>query len=94
MLSLKLAHEYSSKHRSLIEKSKQVGCFYCHRIYSPRKIREWTDDGQTAVCICGVDALLPSFWGLIDPVFLKLMNECWFGRGYSGKVVEEGECDL
>lgn len=80
-MNLDLAHEFSSDHRALIERSVKCGCFYCQRIFNPRDIKEWIDGGQTALCPCGVDAVLPGFWGLAEPAFLKRMYERWFTGG-------------
>jgi hypothetical protein len=77
-MNLEEAHKYSSYHKSLIKHSKVVGCFYCLRIYRPNKIHEWIDGGQTALCTCGIDALLPGFWGLTDAAFLQAMYNRWF----------------
>ena len=93
-MNINQAHEYCSHHRALIKKSEFVGCFYCERIYSPRKIYEWINHKQTALCFyCGIDSVLPRFWGLIEPEFLKEMNRHWFSiSSYTnlenGKAVE------
>ena len=56
-----------------------VGCFYCKCIYSPSKIKEWIDGGETALCPkCGIDSVLPGFYGLVSPEFLQSMYYKWF----------------
>lgn len=42
-----LSASFRSKDKLLA--SRWVGCFYCGLIYAPRTVREWWDDGQTAV---------------------------------------------
>lgn len=78
-MDVEQAHEYCSEHRNLVLKSNKIGCFYCLRTYSPSKISEWIDAGQTALCAsCGVDAVVPGFWGLTNLGFLKVMYDKWF----------------
>ena len=51
--------QFCSKHREILLKSRQCGCFFCHRIFSPDLIKEWIDNEQTAICpYCEVDAIL------------------------------------
>lgn len=53
-------HDWSEYHREVVESSQLVGCFYCLRSYCPSYIKEWSDDGQTAICgFCGIDAVIP-----------------------------------
>ncbi|MFA5024187.1 MAG: hypothetical protein WC523_04485 [Patescibacteria group bacterium] len=48
-------------------------------IIALNEIDEWIDCGQTALCPrCGVDSLLPGFWGMSDVEFLREMNCYWF----------------
>jgi hypothetical protein len=77
---IKSTHVDCSLHRSLIEKSKIVGCFYCMSMFLPSTIKEWIDDGQTALCpICHIDAVLPDSVGLDDEL-LGAMHNYWFER--------------
>jgi hypothetical protein len=74
------AHKHSANHREEILDSSYCGCFYCLAMYSPRRIKEWTDDGKTAVCPeCGTDAVLGSASGYpIEEEFLRKLNLLWF----------------
>lgn len=78
--NLQDAHRQSSKHRAQIEKSDQCGCFYCLKTFSPSDIREWWDDGQTAVCPdCGIDSVLGSASGYpLTADFLGEMHKHYF----------------
>lgn len=50
----------SFKARPSLLDSVLCGCYYCCKIYSPLKIRNWEDYQQTAVCPkCGIDAVVP-----------------------------------
>lgn len=75
------AHQHSAKHRTEIEASETVGCFYCCEIYSPIEIDEWWDEDSTAVCPrCGIDSVIGSKSGYpIEKAFLEDMRIIWFG---------------
>ena len=49
----------SFKNRKLLEQSQLCGCYYCCKIYPTSKIKEWTDRGETAICPCGIDSVVP-----------------------------------
>jgi len=74
------AHAVSSRHKEQIERSDQCGCFYCQKTFAPSTIREWWDDGQTAVCPhCGIDSVLGSASGFpLTTEFLAQMHQRWF----------------
>ena len=78
MTALESTHHDSSHHRALVERSKLVGCFYCLRTFPPAEIREWIDNGETALCPhCGIDSVLPDSVDLSDE-FRKAMHHYWF----------------
>ena len=86
--NLVLAHEYSSNHRKLIARSKLCGCFYCERIFAPSEITEWTDCGETAICKCGIDSVLPNLYGMTTPDFLHKMHKRWFTGGIAYRTID------
>ena len=85
-MDLEKAHDFSSQHRTELEKDRICGCFYCMEIYSPKEIKEWVSGDadwtktDTALCPkCGVDAVIGESSGYpITKEFLKEMNEYWF----------------
>ena len=79
-MNIEKAHKLSYKNKDLIVDSKKCGCFYCLKIYEPKEINEWVDDGNTAVCPrCGIDAVLPEHPGYtLDDRFLKKMRYYYF----------------
>lgn len=78
-MDIKEAHKYSSNNRKDLEVSGRCGCFYCLSIFSPTKIKEWTDKGTTALCPkCGVDSVLGNKVMPITKKFLKEMYNYWF----------------
>lgn len=74
------AHTHSSGHRSEIATSKQCGCFYCLYKFSPTEIKNWVDEGKTALCPkCEIDSVLGDASGYpITTAFLKEMHKYWF----------------
>ena len=76
------AHAHSIRHRTEIEASGKVGCFYCRAIYPPAEIEDWVDDltGDTAICPrCGIDSVIGNASGYpITDAFLARMNAHWF----------------
>ena len=87
------AHKASSNHADIIKTSKICGCFYCLRVFNPRrkKIREWIDGGKTVLCpFCGIDSVIGSDSGYpITPEFLKAMYDYWFSRTVAVKKVKD-----
>ena len=74
------AHELCTCHRDALAYADKCGCFYCKRIYDPRKITEWVDYGKTALCpYCGIDAVIPDTEKYpLTTAFLKKMHQKWF----------------
>ena len=82
-----LAYEFSSNHRSALEKDTVCGCFFCLKIFSPSEIKEWcpeVEDGEevTAICpYCDIDAVIGESSGFpITQELLKAMHKRWFGK--------------
>lgn len=77
---LKRLHTYSSHNKSQIAAANTCYCFYCKRRISKDDIKDYTDDGQTAICpACGVDAIIPdSIEEPLDDAVISEMNEYWF----------------
>jgi hypothetical protein len=73
------ARKGASNHRAALEASQWAGCFYCLCMFKPHVIREWIDDGETALCpLCAVDSVLPM--EQLDGMFLTNMRNYWFGE--------------
>jgi hypothetical protein len=81
VIDLKSAHNHAYNNKKEIEKSTICGCFYCCEIFHPDKIKEWIDNEETALCLCGIDSVLGSASGLpvTDKMFLKKMHVYFFG---------------
>ena len=76
------AHKYSFANKSILEKEKLCGCFYCLEIFSPKEIKEWWKDGPgwTAVCpYCGIDSIIgESIAYPLTKELLEKMHQAWF----------------
>ena len=78
---VKEAHKFCWHNRHDLEQSGVCGCFYCRKIYSPKEINTWIDDGGvTALCpYCWIDSVISERSGYpITKEFLSAMNEYWF----------------
>ncbi len=73
-------HKYSNNHREELSHDKKSGCFYCLKIFSPKKIKRWIDNNQTALCpYCDIDSIIGESSGFpITKSFLKQMHKYWF----------------
>ncbi|WP_084005615.1 hypothetical protein [Magnetovibrio blakemorei] len=81
-MNVEVAHKYCRKHRNSLEVSQKCGCFHCLKIFDPKEIVIWLNEGTgTAMCpYCGIDAILgDKDVGLLTPEFLQKMHDFWFG---------------
>ena len=78
---LKKAHQYCTKNKEQLIESNICGCFYCCKIYSPKEIKEYLNEGDgTALCpYCGIDSVIAENSRFkITKEFLKKMHDYWF----------------
>lgn len=77
---LERLHTYSSHNKRLIDISNQCYCFYCRSCMDHSEIRDYMDNGQTAICPkCGIDSIIPdSIEEAVDENIILQMNEYWF----------------
>lgn len=74
-MDIELFINHSFKNRSLIKPDEKVSCYYCRTSYLGKYITEWTDEGMTAICPCGIDSVVPYE---VDQETLELAYERWF----------------
>ena len=75
------AHLFSANHKEQLLRDQVCGCFYCGKIFDPRRINEWVPDvSGTAICpYCGIDSVIGESSGFpITKEFLAGMKEFWF----------------
>lgn len=63
------------RNRKKVEQSQICGCYYCQKIFSSQEVKDYTDQGQTALCpICMIDAVIT------EPTedLLKELHIQWF----------------
>lgn len=77
---LKRLHAYSSHNKQLIDVSNKCYCFYCRSCMKQSEIKEYIDNGQTAICPnCGIDSIIPdSIEETVDKKIISEMNAYWF----------------
>ena len=77
---LKKLHTYSSHNRNLVAVANKCYCFYCKTISDSLEIKDYADNGQTAICPkCGIDSIIPdSIEETMDEKTIAEMNEYWF----------------
>ena len=73
-------HTYSTHNRELIEASDRCYCFYCKSVMDSRDVKDYIDNGQTALCPkCDIDSIIPD--GIEEDVneeIIDEMNQYWF----------------
>lgn len=74
------AARLAMRNKAHVELSDSCGCYYCGKIFKPADIKEWTDDGWTALCPnCSVDSVLCSAHRVpITSEYLHEVNRYWF----------------
>ena len=77
---LQKLHAYSSHNKKLIDTADKCYCFYCKSSMQKDEIKNYIDDGQTALCPkCEIDAIIPdSIDDTVDEQMISEMNEYWF----------------
>jgi hypothetical protein len=54
----------SFHNRARVAAAAECGCFHCQAVFPGSDVREWVDDGQTALCPhCSIDAVLADVTG-------------------------------
>jgi hypothetical protein len=76
---VKEAALYACKNKAKLEESQTCGCYKCFSIMSVSDIKDWTDEGETAICPdCQTDALLPDVLVPLSEENLRVINKYWF----------------
>ena len=73
-------HKCEIYNREKIENTDLCGCFYCKKTFQPNEIKQWTDEGQTAICPkCGVDSIIyNNSEYIITQEDLEILNKYYF----------------
>ena len=75
----KMLHARSMNNRGALLDSRERGCFFCIKLFTPDKITEWVNE-ETARCpFCNVDSVIPESHDYeLDEILLLAMKEYWF----------------
>lgn len=91
-LTLKELHDFCSYHRTKLEQVGLGVCFCCESVFSTKKIKEWIDNNNTAICPkCGIDSVLPAKIKEKELTFIeiKTMKVYWFDYGGNESIMEK-----
>lgn len=82
MTSLAQFPLFAIKNKSLIDLSNKIGCFHCLKMVDKDQIKDFTDNGQTAICpLCSVDSLVGDACGVaINNETLLQANNFWYKK--------------
>ena len=73
-------HTYCANNKNLIAVSDQCYCFYCQKRMHRSEIKDYIDNGKTALCPhCTIDSILPD--AIDEPLsdeIVAQMHEYWF----------------
>ena len=69
-----LAPTWAINNKKSITSYKEVGCYHCLSVYSPKEITEFTDNNTTVICPkCHCDCVIP----VTDQTLLKDIHDYW-----------------
>ncbi len=80
MMQVHQAARLAMHNKTQLDNTSKCGCYHCFAIFTPQEIKEWTDDGDTAICpFCFVDAVLPETSDFpLNKQFLEKLHAYWF----------------
>lgn len=73
-------YAYRRANREAISRSQRCYCFHCQKVMEPREIREYVENGKTALCpYCSFDTILPdAIDESLDEAIIDEMHDYWF----------------
>ena len=79
---LQALNQAASQHRAVLSTSKLCGCFRCLAVFGYFEIRQWIDQGATALCPrCNEDTVIgEGSWPGLNRQTLEAMHKRWFER--------------
>ena len=79
-MEIRYAAQRAFCNRPLVTNTEHCGCYGCLAEFAPQEIKEWTDEGETALCpFCGIDSVLADNEDCaISKEFLEKIHRYWF----------------
>ncbi len=78
--------QLSILNRDRVTAAALCGCFHCQSIFASDDIRQWVNNGQTALCPqCGIDSVLP---GVTNSATLAALHHHRFD--VTNRMTEDG----
>ncbi len=73
-------YAHSKNNKDEILRSETCGCFFCKKVFAPKKIKNWLEKENTALCpYCAVDSVLGDASGVeITKSLLEEMHRIYF----------------
>lgn len=80
MINLQSALMLAMRNNKNLKICAQAGCYQCNKIYPVTEIKDFTDQGETAVCpYCQIDAVIPDSCGItLTTENLIAIKKHWF----------------
>jgi NAD-dependent SIR2 family protein deacetylase len=77
--SLRRVYDNSRLNRRFMTAGAKCRCLHCLSTFAPDQIKDWIDDGETALCPnCGIDAVLSTLSGPISEALLRRLRATYF----------------
>ena len=75
------APELAMKNRDRLGMTKSCGCYNCKKIMLVSDIKNWTDNGQTAICpLCDTDCILAEVSDPVTEDVLITIHKHWLTK--------------
>ena len=71
---------FTMKNKNLQGISKNAGCYHCCKIFASVDVKNYTDNGETALCpLCNIDAVIFDCTGFnLNETNLEKAKNYWF----------------
>lgn len=76
---IETAIKLSMRNKKALLLSEKAGCYHCLEIFETKEIKEYTDQGETALCPrCNVDSVISGSALELNKEKLKEIRVYWF----------------
>ncbi|RDJ35599.1 MAG: cytoplasmic protein [Crenarchaeota archaeon] len=66
------------RNKAQLTTAKNAGCYQCGKIFDTKEIKEFTDQGETALCpYCEIDSVIAETNIKLSEEYLKAIKEFW-----------------
>lgn len=70
------------KNKRMLQMCQNAGCFHCLNLFQISEIKDYTDNGETAICPkCQIDSVVGDQCGFVlNEQILKNANNFWYKK--------------